>query len=39
MENPEYKIDRGEIIWERIYVRDNGEYLLSVRGCRGWCHG
>ena len=29
MENTEFKIDRGEIIWERIYVRDNGE-----RRCR-----
>lgn len=25
MENPEYKIDRGEVIWERIYVRNNDE--------------
>lgn len=25
MENLDFKIDRGEIIWERIYVGNNGE--------------
>ena len=25
MGDPEYKIDRGEVIWERIYVVSNGE--------------
>lgn len=25
MANPDIKIDRGEVIWERIYVVSNGE--------------
>lgn len=25
MKNPDFKIDRGEIIWERIYVGNNDE--------------